>query len=244
MNIVKASFLYWSMLRGWTQLLSKGPVFKLRALDNSATFSIVWQGDYCILQLTREHHRIAYSNLQVRRSAVLESVLQPLQTAGLALCWGLVPLCTFICISQMCQGRGRLKNFKNASQMLLWVLQKSQRITGTVEVPGGDAAMRMLRHSCSLEILKWSGRGDCPFFKSCQFCSLCVSFCLQFFLASPFPKWWGYNITGCTHGNCSFPGRGCKVFVFWVGFHGLRPNQPFGSSSHLYRFLICHGEEI
>lgn len=40
------------------------------------------------------------------------------------------------------------------------MLQKGQRITGTAEVPGGDAPMRMLRHSCQLEILKWSGKGD------------------------------------------------------------------------------------
>lgn len=30
------------------------------------------------------------------------------------------------------------------------------RVTGTAEVSGGDADMRMLRHSCQLE--KWSGR--------------------------------------------------------------------------------------
>lgn len=141
-------------------LLFNAPVCVLKALDNDATCSIVWQGDYCTSQLTGKAAGWPHSNLQLRRSAVFESMLQPLETAGLTLYWGLVPLYTFICISQMCQDRGRLKTYKNASQIFLWVLQKGQRITGTVEVPGGDAAMRMLSHSCQLEILRWSGRGS------------------------------------------------------------------------------------
>lgn len=131
--------------------------------------------------------------------------------------------------------KGKLKTFKNASQILLWVLQKGERITGTAKVPGVDAAMRMLRHSCQLKILKWSGRGDSPFFKCCKFCSLFASFYLHFFLTSSFPKWCDCNITGCTHGNSSFPGKGCKVFVFWVGFHGLRPNPLV----LVHIFIVC-----
>lgn len=165
-------------------------------------------------------------------------MLQSLETAGLSLYWGLVPLYTFICISQMCQGKEGLETFKNALQILLWVLQESQSYwhcwsfwrwcwheDAKTQLPVGE--------------MVWE-KGTLPSSSLASFV-LYLSASVSNFFSHPFPKWCGCNITDCTHWNALSLEGDIKCLSSELLSSKTKPS---GSSSHLYRLLICQSGEI